>query len=59
MAKQHRMFVLTVAAIAAAVEAQTAVPPRALVAGLVVIVLGSIATSWRRTSLLLSEANAR
>ena len=59
MAKQHRMFVLTVAAIAAAVEAQTAAPPRALVAGLVVIVVGAIVTAWRRTLRLLNEANAR
>ena len=59
MAKQHRMFVLTVASIAAAVEAQTGAPPRALLAGLVVIVLGSVLTSWRRTSRLLKEANAR
>jgi phosphatidylglycerophosphate synthase len=59
MAKQHRMFVLTVATIAAAIEAQVAPPHRALVAGLIVIVLGSIATLWRRTALLLREANAR
>ena len=59
MAKQHRMFVLTVASIAAAVEAQTGVRPRALLAGLAVIVLGSLLTSWRRTSRLLEEANAR
>ena len=59
MAKQHRMFALTVASIAAAVEAQTDAQPRALIAGLVVIVLGSLLTSWRRTSRLLKEANAR
>ena len=59
MAKQHRMFALTVASIAAAAEAQAGAAPRALLAGLVVIVVGSIVTSWRRTSLLLREADAR
>jgi phosphatidylglycerophosphate synthase len=59
MAKQHRMFVLTLAALIAAVEAQFAFAPRALWAGLAVIVLGSVVTAWRRTSRLLREAEAR
>jgi phosphatidylglycerophosphate synthase len=55
MAKQHRMFVLTVAA----VIAQFAWWPRALWAGLAVIVLGSAITAWRRTTRLVRDAEAR
>ncbi len=59
MAKQHRMFTLTVATLVAAIETPLTWPPTALVAGLAVIVFGSIATAWRRTVRLLQEANAR
>jgi phosphatidylglycerophosphate synthase len=59
MAKQHRMFVLTVAALIASVEALAGSPPRALSAGLVVIVVGSLATAVRRTRRVLREAEAR
>ena len=59
MAKQHRMFVLTVAAILTAVEAHFAWPPRALALGLLAIVVGSLVTCWRRTARLLREAAAR
>ena len=59
MAKPHRMFVLTLASVAAAAETQLALSPRALVIGLVVIVAGSALTAWRRTALMLNEANAR
>lgn len=59
MAKQHRMFVLTLAALAAAVEALFAATPRALTVGLAVIVLGSAVTAWRRTLRLMQEAEAR
>lgn len=59
MAKQHRMFVLTLAALIAAVEAQFSSSPRALWVGLAVIVVGSVVTAWRRTTRLLHEAEAR
>jgi phosphatidylglycerophosphate synthase len=50
MAKQHRMFALTVASALAAGEAILSLRPRAMAAGLVTITIGSIATVWRRTS---------
>ena len=59
MAKQHRMFVLTLAAVGAGVEMQLAWPPRAIAAGLALIVAGSIATAWRRSVRLLQDAEAR
>ena len=59
MAKQHRMFTLTLAALAGAVEAALALPPRAVVAGLAVIVAGAAITAARRTRRLLREAGAR
>jgi len=59
MAKQHRMFVLTVAALLGAAEAIWDVPPRALTAGLIIIVIGSLATAVRRTRRILQEAEAR
>jgi phosphatidylglycerophosphate synthase len=59
MAKQHRMFTLTVVTLLAAVEALLDMPPRAIAAGLAVIVVGSIATAIRRTRRILNEVNAR
>ena len=59
MAKQHRMFTVTLAAVIAAVETWLAWPPRAMMAGLAAIAAGSIATAWRRSRRLLDEANAR
>jgi phosphatidylglycerophosphate synthase len=59
MAKQHRMFTLTVATLVAAGEAFLVQPPRAMTAGLLVIVAGSLVTVARRTRLLLAEAGAR
>ena len=59
MAKQHRMFVLTLAALIAAIEAQFSSAPRALWAGLALIVVGSAVTAWRRTRHLLRDAEAR
>src|SRR5688572_24777601 len=52
MAKQHRMFVLTLAAL---IDARFSPPPRALWAGLAIIVLGSAVTAWRRTTHLLPD----
>jgi phosphatidylglycerophosphate synthase len=59
MAKQHRMFTLTVAALAAAGESLAGMPPRAIPAGLGVIVAGSLVTVIRRTGRILREAEAR
>jgi len=59
MAKPHRMFTLTVAALAAAIESALRAEHQALRAGLFVILAGSIVTSWRRTSRLAAEARAR
>ena len=59
MAKQHRMFILTVAAIFAAAESLWQLPARGLAAGLGVIVAGTAVTLWRRVHRLLLEAEAR
>lgn len=59
MAKQHRMFTLSVASLLAAGEAVFGLSPRALFAGLAIIVAGSIATAIRRTSRILRDAEAR
>src|SRR4051812_4804974 len=57
MAKQHRMFALTVAALLSAAEAAGGLPPRSMHAGLVTIVAGSIVTVWRRTRLIAAAVN--
>lgn len=49
MAKPHRMFVLTLASIAAAVEAGLHWIPMAMLSGLVIIVTGTAITCLRRT----------
>lgn len=59
MAKQHRMFALTVATLASIPEALSGRPPAALRAGLVVIGAGSIITIVRRTRRLLTEVTPR
>lgn len=59
MAKQHRMFVLTLGALAAAGEALVGRPPRAIAVALGMIVLGSAITTWRRAARLLLDAEAR
>jgi phosphatidylglycerophosphate synthase len=59
MAKQHRMFALTVVTLLAAIEALLDTPSRAIPAGLAVIVIGSVATAVRRTWRVLEEADAR
>ena len=59
MAKQHRMFVLTVVTILAAAEVLTAGRARAIPAGLAVILVGSVLTAVRRTRRILEEAWAR
>jgi phosphatidylglycerophosphate synthase len=59
MAKQHRMFTLTVCTLLAAIEALACRPPRAMAAGLAVILIGSLVTVARRTGRILGEARAR
>jgi phosphatidylglycerophosphate synthase len=59
MAKQHRMFTLTVSALLAAAEALAGQTSRALPAGLALMVAGSVATAIRRTWRILDEAGAR
>jgi len=58
MAKQHRMFTLTLATVLASVEVVAALPPRAILVGLIAIVAGSVMTAVRRTARLARELNA-
>jgi phosphatidylglycerophosphate synthase len=59
MAKQHRMFTITVAAISSAVESWLGLPTRALLLGLVIVVLGSILTIVRRIRWTARELERR
>jgi phosphatidylglycerophosphate synthase len=59
MAKQHRMFALTVASLAAALESVLGLPGRAVPIGLAVIIAGSIVTAIRRTRRILHEVESR
>ena len=59
MAKQHRMFVLTLGCLIGAVEHSMAGTTRAVWLALVVIVAGSLVTLARRLSLLASELESR
>jgi len=59
MAKQHRMFVLTVASLCAAAESLWTGSRWAMWIGLWVIVAGSIVTAARRLRRILVEAEAR
>jgi phosphatidylglycerophosphate synthase len=59
MAKQHRMFTLTMFTLLAVTEALWGLAPRAIGAGLGVIVAGSVATTIRRTWRLAREVEAR
>jgi len=59
MAKQHRMFTLTVAALASAAEILAGMRPQAMRLFLVLIVIGTAVTAARRTQRLLREADAR
>ena len=59
MAKQHRMFTLTVATLAAAGETLAGIPSRALAAGLAIILAGSIVTALRRIRRIAAEVEAR
>jgi phosphatidylglycerophosphate synthase len=59
MAKQHRMFTLTIATLLSAVETTLGMPLRAMRVGLGLIVAGSIVTVCRRTQRIIREAEAR
>jgi phosphatidylglycerophosphate synthase len=59
MAKQHRMFTLTVATLAAVGETLAGASARAIRIGLAVIVAGSIVTAIRRTRRIVTEVTAR
>ena len=58
MAKQHRMFVLTLGTILAAVETLTSGTQRTIAAALVVILAGSLVTAMRRVHRIAVEAGA-
>ena len=55
MAKPHRMAVLTIGAIGAAIESAIGAPPRMLAIALAVIAAGSIITSVRRTARIVHQ----
>jgi phosphatidylglycerophosphate synthase len=59
MAKQHRMFTLTLGVLASAAEGTLGMPARAMMASLAVIVVGSVVTAGRRTARILAELRAR
>ena len=59
MAKQHRMFTLTLVTVAAAGEAWRDLPLEAIRAGLAVIVAGSVVTLVRRTRRIVAEMGGR
>jgi len=59
MAKQHRMFAVTIAALVGAVEAASGLAPRAMLVALVVIVAGSAITAARRVRRTALELEAR
>ena len=59
MAKQHRMFVLTMAAMLAAIEILMFGTARAIPAALAVILAGSMLTAMRRVHRIAVEAGAR
>jgi phosphatidylglycerophosphate synthase len=59
MAKQHRMFTLTVATLAAAGETLAGAPSRAIWIGLAAIVAGSMVTALRRILRIFAEVSAR
>jgi phosphatidylglycerophosphate synthase len=59
MAKTHRMTVMGVACIAAALESNAGASPSAIVGGLGVVAAGSAATIARRTARVLRELDVR
>jgi len=59
MAKQHRMFTLTIATLLAGGETTLGMPPRVMRLALGVIVAGSIVTCCRRTLRIAREVDTR
>lgn len=59
MAKQHRMFALTLGAIAAAVETAAHTPPYAVAGALVLVTAGAAVTAWRRIARAAAELENR
>jgi len=59
MAKQHRMFILTIATVLSAAEAWWGLPPRAMRAGLVVIIVGSGLTVVLRIHRIVRDIETR
>jgi phosphatidylglycerophosphate synthase len=59
MAKQHRMFVVTLAALVASVETLTRVTSAALPVALVVVTAGAVLTAFRRVALINQDVEAR
>jgi phosphatidylglycerophosphate synthase len=59
MAKQHRMFTLTIATLLAAAETLLDMPPRVMRIALGVVVAGSIVTCWRRALRIAREVGTR
>jgi phosphatidylglycerophosphate synthase len=59
MAKQHRMFTLTIATLLSAVETMLGMPLRAMPIGLALITAGSVVTGFRRTQRIVGEMEAR
>lgn len=59
MAKQHRMFTLTVVALLAAGETLASRPPWIIRSGLALIAAGSIVTAIRRLARIAAEVKAR
>jgi phosphatidylglycerophosphate synthase len=59
MAKQHRMFTLTIAALLAAMEATLGLEPQGVRLGLSVVVAWSVPTLYKRTRLIASSLRAK
>jgi phosphatidylglycerophosphate synthase len=59
MAKQHRMFTMTAAAVTSAAEFWLGLPMRAIPLGLLIVVAGSIVTIARRIHRIAKELEAR
>jgi phosphatidylglycerophosphate synthase len=59
MAKQHRMFAITVGCVASAVESALGRPPRTLYLSLAVVVVGAAVTLVRRATRIAQELRRR
>lgn len=59
MAKQHRMFTLTVACVLSMFEAKFIAAGGVIWAALILVIVGSVITVWRRTARIARELEAR